>query len=291
MSHPRRSRSSLRRALSVIAAAAGLLAGVGAAEAHDNWLEVEPFFAPTPGKAKVYLATGEQFLEAEHLTVRSRSRYSGFFLLSASGRRDISADLREDQQPLTVLSPGGRTMGTFVLALDAAPKDIEIAAEKFQAYLLEERLVDALLWRAGAGKEDDPGRERYSRCMKAIVQIGPKLDPVATQATGQEIEIVPLAHPYSIAVGGALEVQVLFKGRPLAGRAITAANRFRTSVSKKTVRTDASGRASFVLSRAGDWMFRLVHIEPASGDVDYRSYWANLTFSLPDPAALRSPGR
>jgi hypothetical protein len=51
-----------------------------------------------------------------------------------------------------------------------------------------------------------------------------------------------------------------------------------------------TGRASFVISRAGDWMFRLVHIEPASGDVDFRSYWANLTFSLPDPAA-RLPTR
>lgn len=291
MFYPRRIRSSFRRALAVVAAAAGLLSGATIAEAHDNWLEVEPFFAPTPGKAKVYLFTGDHFLDAEPLTMRSRARFSSFFVVSASGKRDVTGDLREDQQPLAVLNAGARTLGTFVLAIDAAPKDIEIAAEKFQAYLLEERLIDALLWRAGAGKEDDPGRERYSRSMKAIVQIGPKLDLVATQPTGQDIDIVPLAHPYSIPVGGTLEVQVLFKGRPLGGRAITAANRFRTHVTHKTVRTDASGKASFVISRAGDWMFRLVHIEPASGDVDFRSYWANMTFSFPDPASLRAPGR
>lgn len=263
----------------------GLALGAARAEAHDNWIEVEPFFAPTPGKAKVYLLTGEQFSEAEPLTIKRRDRYTKFQVLSAAGRRDATADLREDQQPFTVLSAGAKTAGSFVLALDSAPKDIEIAAEKFQDYLLEERLIDALMWRAGTGKEDDPGRERYSRSIKAIVQIGPKLDVVATQPTGQDIEIVPMVHPYSLTPGATLEVQVLFRGKPLPGRAITAANRLKTNVSKKTVRTDASGKARFAISRAGDWMFRLIHIEPASGDVDFRSYWANLTFSLPDLAA------
>jgi uncharacterized GH25 family protein len=56
---------------------------------------------------------------------------------------------------------------------------------------------------------------------------------------------------------------------------------------KKTVRTDASGKATFAIARPGDWMFRLVHAEPTTGDVDWRTYWANLTFSLPDPAAVK----
>ena len=144
------------------------------------------------------------------------------------------------------------------------------------------------MWRAGTGKEDDPGRERYSRSIKAIVQVGPKLDPVATQPTGQDIEIVPMVHPYSLTPGATLEVQVLFRGKPLAGRAITAANRLNSNVSKKTVRTDAAGKAKFIIPRAGDWMLRLIHIEPATGGVDFRSYWANLTFSLPDASG---PGR
>ena len=56
-------------------------------------------------------------------------------------------------------------------------------------------------------------------------------------------------------------------------------------MSSKTLRTDATGKATFTIGRAGDWMFGLVHMEPSTEpDVEWRSYWATLTFSLPEPA-------
>lgn len=267
--------------LAAAAAAAFVLGAAAPAVAGDNWLEVAPFFSPVPGKAKVYLTLGDGWRESEPVVVRSRDLYPRMLLVSATGQRDVTAEIREDQQPLAVLSAGARAMGTFVLALDAAPRDLELPAERFQGFLLKERLIDALMWRAGTGKEDAPGRERYSRHMKAVVQIGPKLDDVVTRPVGQDLEIVPLSHPYGLTQGQSLTVQVLYQGRPLPGRAITAANRFRGDVVKKTVRTDAAGKATFAVGRAGDWMVRLVHAEPATGDVDFRTYWASMTFSLP----------
>jgi uncharacterized GH25 family protein len=276
----------LRRLLIPAAVALAAALGSGPAAAHDNWIEVEPFFSATPGKAKVYLLTGEQFEDAEALTPRRKDRYSRFQIASSTGTKDVTADLREDTPPLAVLSASAKSQGTFVLGLDAAPRAIEIAAEKFQDYLLEERLIDMLLYRAGRGQEDAPGRERYTRFLKAIVQMGPRLDPVATQPLGQDLEIVPLSHPYGLVPGAILSVQVLFKGKPLAGRAVTAANRLRSNVVKKTLRTDANGKVNFPIGRVGDWMVRLIHMEPsAESDVEWRSYWANLTFSLPDPQA------
>lgn len=269
------------RFLAAAAAAVLALGAVRTAAAGDNWLEVAPFFSPVPGKAKVYLTLGDGWRESEPVVVRSRDLYPRMLLVSATGQRDVTAEIREDQQPLAVLSAGARAMGTFVLALDAAPRDLELPAERFQGFLLKERLIDALMWRAGTGKEDAPGRERYSRHMKAVVQIGPKLDDVVTRPVGQDLEIVPLSHPYGLTQGQSLTVQVLYQGRPLPGRAITAANRFRGDVVKKTVRTDAAGKATFAVGRAGDWMVRLVHAEPATGDVDFRTYWASMTFSLP----------
>ncbi|HSO00818.1 MAG TPA: DUF4198 domain-containing protein, partial [Candidatus Nanopelagicales bacterium] len=187
-----------RRAKGLLAAAAAavVMSQGWPAAAHDHWLEVAPFFAPTPGKAKVYLWLGEQWSEAEPVPVRSRENYQRMLLVTASGQREVTGEIREDQQPFAVLSAGARSMGTYVLALDAVPRAIEMPAEKFQDYLLEERLIDALMWRVGTGKEDAPGRERYSRHMKAIVQIGPRLDDVVTRPVGQDLEIVPLAHPY-----------------------------------------------------------------------------------------------
>jgi Domain of unknown function (DUF4198) len=276
----------LRRLIVPAAIALAAALGSGPAAAHDNWLEVEPFFSPAPGKAKVYLLSGEQFEAAEPLAPRRKDRYSKFQIISSTGKKDATADLREDTPPLAVISAGAKAQGTFVLALDAAPRTIEIAAPKFQDYLLEERLIDMLLYRAGRGQEDAPGRERYTRFLKAVMQIGPRLDPVVTQPTGQDLEIVPLSHPYALVPGAILSVQVLFKGRPLAGRAVTAANRLRSDVVKKTLRTDANGKVNFPIGRVGDWMLRLIHMEPsAESDVEWRSYWANLTFSLPDPQA------
>ena len=265
--------------LRLLTVAAGLTFSAVAA-AHDNWLEIEP--PAKESKAKVYLLTGEHFTEASALHVRDARRYARFLLLSSAGKRDVTAELREDQDVLALLSLT-KAGGSFAVELDAAPRTIEINAKHFNEYLLEERLVDVLMLRAIHGKEDDPGRERYSRSIKALLQVGQRLDPIVTQPVGADLEIVPLAHPFGVAPGGTLTIQVLFKGKALAGRTVLAANRFRKDITTKTLRTDAAGKATFPISRAGDWMFRLVHMEPsAEPDVDWRSYWTSLTFSLPE---------
>src|SRR5262245_26589263 len=92
-----------------VAALMGLVRG--SAGAHDNWLEVQPFFSPTPGKAKVYLWSGEAFRDAEPLLVRARDRYEELLLLSAQGSRNVTQEIREDQQPLAVLNAGPRSLG------------------------------------------------------------------------------------------------------------------------------------------------------------------------------------
>jgi hypothetical protein len=227
--------------------------------------------------------------DAQPLVVKTRDRFARFVIQSNAGRRDVLPDLREDSQPILLLT-SGRATGSFVIAADAVPYTIELDPKKFGAYLLEERLVHVLAARVAAGAEDLPGRERYTRHLKAIVQIGQKLDNLVTQPIGQELEIVPESHPYGVAPGGQLVVKILFKGKPLARQAVTAVNRYRGEIQSKTLRTDDSGRATFTLPRAGDWMIRLVHMEASEQkDVDWRSYWSNLTFSLPESGIPRGP--
>ncbi|HEY4122300.1 MAG TPA: DUF4198 domain-containing protein [Byssovorax sp.] len=278
------------RALSVALVAAAL-AWPRAASAHDHWLEAEPFWNQTPGREKIYLFVGDALEGAQPYVVKSRAHYTRFVVASKAGRRDVLSDMREDATPLALLTSGQST-GSFVVALDAAPRTLELDAKKFGAYLLEERLIDVLLDRAQKAKEDAPGRERYTRYMKAIVQIGDKPDATPTQALGQELEIVPDTNPYAVPRGAELGVRVLFQGKPLAGRAVTAVNRFRGETSRQTVRLDSKGHAAFTLGKPGDWMIRLVHMEPsATPDVDWRSYWSNVTFSLPDATPAPAPRR
>lgn len=77
---------------------------------------------------------------------------------------------------------------------------------------------------------------------------------------------------------------MLFRGQPLKGRAVTFANRYRSQVTTRIVRTDADGRARAPIERPGDWLVALVHMEPSTeADTDWRSYWSSLTFALPAP--------
>jgi hypothetical protein len=199
--------------------------------------------------------------------------------------------MREDTQPILLLTAGKAT-GSFVIGGETVPYTITLDPKKFGEYLLEERLVEVLQARMQAGTEDAPGRERFTRHLKALVQVGSRLDPRVTQPIGQELEIVPDAHPYGVATGGQLSVRILFRGKPLLGQAVTAVNRHRGEIQSKTLRTDAQGHVVFTLAKAGDWMIRLVHMEPSDQkDVEWRSWWSNLTFSLPEnaPAAVVTP--
>ncbi len=251
--------------------------------AHDHWIELDPFITSKPTDTKVYLMVGEDFHDAAPVQVKRKERYDKATLISAGKTRDILKDLREDEPALWRIRPAIVGEGSHIISLEAAPRAIELSAPAFQAYLAEERLVDILVTRALTGTEDNVGKERYSRSMKAILQVGAKLDPLVTQPVGAKIEIVPDKHPYSLLIGQTLTVQLLFDGKPLAGRALTAANRYRGDVATKTIRTDNSGKATFLIDRTGDWLFHSVHmVLSKEADVHFRSYWASMTFGLPD---------
>lgn len=259
-----------------------LLFLVRPALSHDKWIEAEPSHSGAPSPTRIYLVTGEALQQAELLPLRRASSVVRFVSASSAGSRDLRGLLREDQQPIALLQPEHVRAGSTVIALDTAPVDIWLPAEKFQRYLFEERLMDVLALRARRGQEEAPGRERYSRSLKALVQVGPKPEDVALRPIGQELEILPLAHPHGLQLGGALAIKVLFRGKPLPGRAVTFANRYRSNVATRIVRTDENGQAAVPLERTGEWLIALVHMEPsAEPDADWRSYWSSLSFALP----------
>lgn len=265
----------------------GLWLGSGRpARAHDKWLEAEPFTSASPSLLKIYVLTGEALQQAELVPVRRAASVRRLQLLSASGSRELRGTVREDQQPIAIAAAEHVRPGTSVIAMDTAAVDILLTAEKFQHYLFEERLMDILLLRANRGQEETPGRERYSRSLKALVQVGDKLDEVALRPIGQDLEILPLAHPYGLRTGSQLAVRILFRGKPLSGRAVTFANRYRSNIATRIVRSDANGQASVPIERTGEWLVALVHMEPsAEPGADWRSYWSSLTFALPESRA------
>ena len=197
--------------------------------------------------------------------------------MSKGPPRDLRPSLREGQSPIAELPT--LAAGTHLVVLESTAIAIELAAPKFEEYLAEEHLDEVRRARTERKQGDAPGRERYTRYLKALVQVGAASDGTATRAVGGELEIVPTQDPF--AGGTTLAVQVLFRGKPLAGRFLVAAHRVAGKVTTETARTDGEGKARFTMERRGDWMVRLVQMEPSrEPGADWRSYWSSLTFSL-----------
>lgn len=255
------------------------------ASAHDKWLEVEPAATAQPAPTKVYLATGEALRQPELLPERRARRVLSFEVRSTAGVKNLTSSFREDQQPIAALP--SLAPGSHLIRFDTSAIDIELDSTKFGAYLLDERLIDILAERQRRSEEDKPGRERYSRHLKALVQVGDKLEPLVTQPVGQELEIVPLTTPHSLRAGQELQVKVLFHGQPIGGRAVSIAQKWRGRVAEVFQRTSDAGIAKFVVEPRGQWLVRLIHMHRAEGPdgaagIDWRSYWASLSFSYPE---------
>jgi uncharacterized GH25 family protein len=149
--------------------------------------------------------------------------------------------------------------------------------------------------RKAAGQDTQPGRERYRRHVKTLLSVGGQSDASCCARAGQTLEIVPLADPQRLQPGGALALQVLFKGQPLPGALVKVWNQRGAQVNVLRTRTDAAGRSTTILPWAGMWMASVVHMVSATDDQgwdwDWDSHWGNLSFELPAVAAGVQAGR
>lgn len=173
--------------------------------------------------------------------------------------------------------------GTWLAALHSLPNLIELEPNAFRQYLEHEGLTHVLAFRATHQESSRPGRERYSKYVKSILQSGPRTGDFQL-STGAIIEIIPGAHPYALAPGGTLPIQVLFRGQPAAGLQIEAAWLEPHGPSGRRIigRTDGSGKLNVPLPTAGVWKLHTVLMERCQDPAlaDWESFWASLTFEV-----------
>jgi uncharacterized GH25 family protein len=260
-------------------AAACLWLAAPALLAHEFWMLPDPP-APAAGQAvQLSLHVGEQFTGVP--VAFTPELVAGFRHLRAGARTDVGVRTLPGAARPDVRVPLDRP-GTHLLVLDTHPSFIELEAEKFNEYLRQEGLLHVLKARERAGTSAQPGRERYRRNVKALVQVGGASDATFSQRTGQRLEIVPRADPFRLAAPAPLGFEVRFDGRPLRDALLKVWRRSGDSVTEVGAVTDRHGRASFTLPQAGTWMASVVHMVPTSEPgIDWDSYWGNLTFTLP----------
>jgi uncharacterized GH25 family protein len=250
--------------------------------AHDFWIEPESFRPQPKAALKVALKVGDFALGDE--LPRNDARILDFSLRGPEQRAAIVG--RDGALPAGVVRP--QSEGLHVLGYRSNHAFVELDGPKFEEYLREKGLDRVLSQRAAAGESGAKVRELYSRCAKALVQVGAGGPQEFALMLDYPLEILPERNPCDLFAqrdaAAALPVRVFFQGEPLAGALLGAlelapADRA-TNKTPLLARTDAEGRARIELPRSGRWMLAVVHMEraPDRKAADWESFWASLTF-------------
>ncbi len=265
---------------------AALLLLVGSLYAHDMYLKLTNYFLVPHTESSIALYNGT-FDKSENVITRDR-------MLDVSivgpGDEVMHPDTSQwwEKDNATYLNFKTGDPGTYVVGVSTASRFIDLTAEEFNTYLEHDGVMDVLDARKKAGMLDKEARERYSKHVKAIYQVGDAQSEAYQHRLGYPIEIVPTTNPYTLGVGDTFKGLVLRDGKPVANQLVYAsyggyASREDTGthVEAVTTRTDDQGEISVELSKAGHWYIRLIHmVESAEEGVDYESNWATLTFEI-----------
>lgn len=259
-------------ACALVLAAAPLLA-------HDFWIEPTTFHPEVGSMVGLSLRVGQGF-RGDPVPLMP-DRIVKFVTVSAAGAETTAAGIpgRDPAGRARVTEPG------FVISgYRSSPSNLELPADKFEAYLKDEGLEKVIAIRARRGDSEKPSKEIYSRCAKALLDAGGAGTAGFDRVLGLRLELIPEASPKKLPpnAGGSIPVRLLYEGKPLAEALVVAMNRDEPG-KRLSARTDKAGRVVLALPRGGVWLVKAVHMVPAPAEsgADWESLWASLTFEAP----------
>ena len=248
--------------------------------AHVLFVMPSSFHVTDGERITVGLHNGDQFPDSETAPALERLR-------------DVTVHTGKLQYNVTNIRVDGNravgdaripAKGTLVIGARTVPNFIELAPEAFEKYLREEGLGDVIELRKQRGESSKPGRELYSKYVKALVHAGSGEDASALKPVGFSIELITEKDPYSLRVGDRLPVRLLWKGKPASGVLIEAARAGSSGPAESYAvgRTDSDGRVYVTLSAAGKWRLHAVVMERCTDErkADWESFWTSLTFEM-----------
>jgi hypothetical protein len=244
------------------------------ASAHDFWIEPSTFHPAVGDRVTAALRVGQK-LAGDPLP-NIPPLIDRFVLRGSAAERPVVGRPGADPAGIAFIAEGG----LHWIGYQSNPYPVALEGPKFEDYLRDEglqRIIDA---RKKNGQSAAPGRERFYRCAKALLDTAG--DAAFDVPLGFTLELVPRKNPYAMKNSGDLPLALTFHGKPIANVLVTAMSK---SDPEKAVRarTDSKGRVTLPLAHAGFWLIKAVHMEaaPADAGVDWESWWASITFELP----------
>lgn len=265
----------------LILAALLLLASAASLTAHDLFLKLQSYFVRPESTVRVYVLNGT-FSRSEGSVTRDRLRDLSLATPNGASRLDTAAWQVGGDTSVLTLETGGA--GTYVVGASLRAREISLQAKDFNTYLATDGVPDILAARRRSNEMDRPARERYSKHVKAVLQVGDARTETYQTVFGYPAELIPLDNPYGLSVGDVLRVRALVEGQRAANQLIIAGGRTPSGkrIAQRSARTDSAGVARVRIASRGAWYVKFIHMERAVGDttIDYESKWATLTFGV-----------
>lgn len=244
------------------------------ASAHDFWIEPSTFHPAVGDRVTVALRVGQK-LAGDPLP-NIPPLIDRLVLRGSAGERPVVGRPGADPAGIAFIGEGG----LHWIGYQSNAYPVALEGPKFEDYLRDEgleRIVDA---RKKSGQSAAPGRERFYRCAKALLET-PGVEAFDTPL-GFTLELVPRTNPYAMKRSRDLPLALMFRGKPIANVLVVAMSKDDPANAVRA-RTDAKGRVTLRLAHAGFWLIKAVHMEaaPADAGVDWESWWASITFELP----------
>ena len=195
--------------------------------AHEYWFEPETFFSARGDKTAVHLYVGDGLVKDREERVYQSEKTPMFQLFSTYKTWDLKTSLTEGQMPIYNFS--AEKVGNYLLAMERNWSYITLESNKFEDYLREDGMEYIIAERAKLGENQKEGRERYSRFIKSLLQVGDKRDDTYKKLIRLKLEIMPLENlalaamalrPHRrLALGAVANLSTITSSRDLHGMA------------------------------------------------------------------------
>jgi uncharacterized GH25 family protein len=244
--------------------------------AHEFWLQPDKFIYNKGETAIIKFRVGENFEGENWNSNRSKINFLTFY--SNGSTKDVApliSDNNGDSLQLTLANEG-----TAMIAYNGFNSFIALDAAKFNQYLEEDGLEDAIEYRKQYNETGDSSHELYQRSVKTILQVGKKYDDTYKQETQLPLDIIPQVNPYQLKKKQLMTVKVLFNNKPLASAMVNIWQRVNNHTLLIQRQTDEHGFSSFQVSTSGYWMVSTVKMLRLQKDpkAQWQSYWGSCTW-------------
>jgi len=156
---------------------------------HELFLKSDSYYLEKNSDVELYLFNGT-FDKSENVITRDRI-INPQIIGPNFNFRPSNADYYDNDE-VTYLKFKTGNSGTYIAGISTKPRAIELSGKDFTNYLEHEDLTEIIASRKNKGISDKKALEKYSKHVKAILQVDQKRSDNFSTELNYPIEFIPL---------------------------------------------------------------------------------------------------